>query len=169
MSVASKDAIVDLFMSKVVSRVPPSETVVRAHRQATEAGHHHLMVTAGDDLVGVVCTCDLENAPSDASVSDHMSRDPVTIVAGTALAEAADRMARDDVGCLPVLSEGLVVGVLTRGDVMRATGEDPIGRICASCGERHHVHAPRGGVDFCNDCIDQVEAEQPLRDTGVGD
>lgn len=56
-------------------------------------------------------------------VSDVMSTDVVTIDAGETLAEAARLMKRFGVKRLPVVSEGRVVGMLTRADFLKALAQ----------------------------------------------
>ena len=58
----------------------------------------------------------LQQAPVRAVMSA-----PVRCITATAdLAEAADRMRREKVGCLPVVEGGRVVGMLTEIDVLRS-------------------------------------------------
>jgi IMP dehydrogenase len=52
------------------------------------------------------------------TVGDAMRRDVVTIDADALVAIAAQRMRRHDVGCLPVLEQGLPVGVVTDRDLV---------------------------------------------------
>ena len=60
----------------------------------------------------------------DRSVGEVMSRDPVSIGAGETLASAARTMSRRRLKRLPVVdSDGRLVGLISRGDVLRAAGE----------------------------------------------
>lgn len=55
------------------------------------------------------------------TVGEVMSRDPVTIAPDQPLKEAAQMMHDRSVNRLPVLdAQGLVMGILTRGDIVRA-------------------------------------------------
>lgn len=54
------------------------------------------------------------------TVSDLMTTDVITATADEALHEAAKRMAKDGVSQLPVLENGVYVGMLTRGHVVVA-------------------------------------------------
>jgi chloride channel protein, CIC family len=73
-------------------------------------------------LVGVVTQRDLLSAPPAARVADLLQRAPVTIFADESLRDAADRMALEDVGRLPVLSRdgAKLIGILTRSDLVSA-------------------------------------------------
>jgi len=60
------------------------------------------------------------------TVGDAMRREVVTIDGGAAAALAAQRMRRHDVGCLPVLEEGRLVGMVTDRDlVVRGLADCP--------------------------------------------
>lgn len=52
-------------------------------------------------------------------VKDVMSTEPVTTSADAPLAEAARLMLERKIGCLPVLEDGRLVGILTESDFVR--------------------------------------------------
>lgn len=59
------------------------------------------------------------------TVGEVMSRDPITVSSEKLLREAAQLMHERSVHRLPVLdAEGQVIGILTRGDVIRAMATD---------------------------------------------
>jgi len=99
--------------------VTPSRRCDEADRIAAREGVHRLLVIERDRLVGIVCRCDLERAPSE-QVSAVMTREVAVIDATTTLGEAAAMMRELHVGCLPVARERRLVGIITRGDLMRA-------------------------------------------------
>jgi CBS domain-containing protein len=57
-------------------------------------------------------------------VKEVMTLDPVTIGPGAPLGEAAALMMEKKIGCLPVLEEGRLVGILTEGDFVRLAAAD---------------------------------------------
>lgn len=60
--------------------------------------------------------------------SDLMCRNPETLVPGSTVAEAAQLMRKKNIGVLPIVSAGVVQGVLTDRDIILrciANGEDP--------------------------------------------
>lgn len=60
------------------------------------------------------------------TVGDAMRRELVTIDVGAAASTAAQRMRHHDVGCLPVLERGLLVGMVTDRDlVVRGLADNP--------------------------------------------
>ncbi len=95
----------------------------------------HLPVVDDGDVVGVVTDRDLRLVTSwlhsgpfdaDAAVSEVMSRDPVTAAPRDPVEEAARLMRRRKIGCLPIIDEGKLVGIVTGTDLldalMRMTG-----------------------------------------------
>lgn len=52
-------------------------------------------------------------------VKEAMIEDPVTTTPDTPLAEAARVMVERKLGCLPVVDDGQLVGILTEGDFVR--------------------------------------------------
>lgn len=52
-------------------------------------------------------------------VKDVMTTDPVTVRPDAALAEAARLMLERKIGCLPVVEDGKLVGILTESDFVR--------------------------------------------------
>jgi CBS domain-containing protein len=49
-------------------------------------------------------------------VKEAMVADPITTTPATALSDAAEVMLKNKIGCLPVLDNGKLVGILTEGD-----------------------------------------------------
>jgi hypothetical protein len=89
------------------------------------------------------------------------------------LETAADFMRENRVGCVPVIAEGHILGVVTRSDIRRAgiLIEDPHGEVCAACGSDHHVRPdPRdSGTLFCLECLERARPPRAEEDVGVGD
>jgi CBS domain-containing protein len=57
-------------------------------------------------------------------VKDVMSNDPVTISPDSELADAARLMCERKIGCLPVVEDGELVGILTESDFVRLATRD---------------------------------------------
>ena len=92
-----------------------------ADRRARRLGIRHLLVTRGKDLVGIVCRCDLVPPPAEGEyVVDRMQTELIAVRPDATLRGAADLMRGRAVGCLPVVEDGQLVGVVTRGDLRRA-------------------------------------------------
>lgn len=57
-------------------------------------------------------------------VKEVMSNDPQTISPDAPLREAAERMSHHKLGCLPVIEDGKLVGILTEGDFVKHFARD---------------------------------------------
>jgi acetoin utilization protein AcuB len=103
---------------------------VRAALAALRRGRfRHLPVVAGEELVGVVTAADLEPppaAPVEAAealgarqVAEVMSAGVVAVSPDEPVEAAARLLVEHGVGCLPVLLDDRLVGILTRSDLLR--------------------------------------------------
>jgi acetoin utilization protein AcuB len=77
-------------------------------------------VMEGDRVVGVVTDRDLRNVAPDTRVSTIMSRPVVVVSPRTAMDKAARLLFDRRIGCLPVIEEGKLVGILTQTDAVAA-------------------------------------------------
>lgn len=112
----------------------PEMTAYEAERMMRSARIRHLPVVSNGELCGILSYRDLlefalgrlEGEPRGIealrakSIEALMSRDPVTATSGTTLREAALRMLRHRIGCLPIVEGARVVGLLTESDLIRA-------------------------------------------------
>jgi predicted transcriptional regulator len=150
-------------MTGTVIGVAPGMTVADALALARERGVSHLPVVDQGRALGVLCTCDLEDATLSSDVSAIMHAPPVSVTQEETLAEAATTMASSGVGSLLVLSELQLVGILTRSDIERAgLAEAAFGeRRCSSCGTFHHVRIdPRCGYWMCTACRNRARRHE---------
>lgn len=53
-------------------------------------------------------------------VKDAMTREVVTAMPGDELEDAIQKMVRNDVNRIPIVDKGVLVGIVTRGDILRA-------------------------------------------------
>jgi len=53
-------------------------------------------------------------------VGEIMKRDVITVLPGTPVEEAAKIMVEHNINMLPVVQEGKLIGILTRGDIIKA-------------------------------------------------
>ncbi len=99
--------------------VSPQRSCVESDRLAAAQGVHRLLVLDENRLVGVACRCDLA-AGEVGSVSEVMATEVFVIDPAAGLGEAAAAMSALNIGCLPVVRDGFLVGIVTRGDLRRA-------------------------------------------------
>lgn len=138
------------IMSTPPRFVAPDDTV--AHAMALCQRHRQSGIEVGDaqHLTGVVTREDLDKA-----IGHDLSHAPVKAVASppaatcdesAPLAELQRLLTASSAGRLPVIRDGDVVGVVTRGDVLRALGEAPesVPRRATSAGLRDSLLALDG-------------------------
>jgi tRNA nucleotidyltransferase (CCA-adding enzyme) len=112
------------LMSSPVRTIRPDTTIEQAQRTLFRYGHSGLsVVDQSDRLVGIISRRDLDLAIhhgfSRSPVKGYMSRNLKTILPDTPLPEIQSLMVTYDVGRLPVLESGELIGIVTRTDVLR--------------------------------------------------
>ncbi len=116
--------------------ISPDSTIPDAHEIMARNNIKRLPVVKNGVLVGVVSKEDIAQAsPSKATsfsvgeltyllartkISHVMKKDPVTIGPDALLEEAAILMRTNEVGFLPVVNEGHVVGIITESNIFDA-------------------------------------------------
>jgi acetoin utilization protein AcuB len=123
-------------MTKRPFTISAEESVAAAHHFMEEKNVRHLpVVDKAGKMVGLVTEEDLVKAePSPATllsvweihtlldklqVKDVMVRDVITTSEDTPIEEAAHLMFEHKIGCLPVLRNGQLVGIITESDMFR--------------------------------------------------
>ncbi len=145
------------------------DTVSAALDNAREHSVHHFPVCDGERVVGMVCTCDLQEATLEQPVGDVMRR-AVTMPASRSTADAAVLMRASDVGSVLVTDgRGSPCGIVTRGDL---NGEPRVDAIlkdchCEACGSTHHLQR-YNQRRLCFSCRERA-IEPEAFETGGGD
>ncbi len=124
------------YMTRHPLMVEAELSVVEAQRFMGENNVRHLpVVGAGKRLVGLVTrqrllvdpgrlgsldVWEIARALTGLTVKDVMvkSADVITIDRNATIEEAAHAMVKHRIGCLPVLEEGIVVGIITETDLL---------------------------------------------------
>ena len=114
------------YMSMRVVSVDASDSVYNAADIMIKNGVGCVVVTEYGDLAGIVTKGDiLRNSllklldPKKTTAQLVMTKSPVTIEASASLEDAAKLMTERNVSKLPVLDEGILVGVISASDIMR--------------------------------------------------
>jgi predicted transcriptional regulator len=154
-------------------RVEANVTVKAALALARRHHLRHLLVAMPNGAVGAVCLFHLRSADSAASVADCVC-DPSWIgplPPQLPVEEAVEIMNERAFRCLPVVAGGLVLGVITGGDLRRAgLSEERASPRCSACGTREHVYEERPpGIALCADCAERARPPDELDELGVGD
>jgi len=120
------------LMSSPVRTILPETTIAEAQRILLRYGHSGLsVVDTQRRLVGIISRRDLDIALhhgfSHAPVKGYMTTNLKTITPDTTLPQIEALMVTYDIGRLPVLENGQLVGIVTRTDVLRELHEEDIG------------------------------------------
>jgi len=112
------------LMSYPVRTISPDITLDDAERLMLRYGHGGLTVTDAGRVLGIVSRRDVDRARhhgfGHAPVRGYLGRTVVTITPEAPLPEIERVMIEHNVGRLPVLDDGRLVGIVTRSDVLRA-------------------------------------------------
>jgi CBS domain-containing protein len=123
------------FMTKDVTCLQETDSLLDATMIFVRSTFRHLPILRDKLLVGVVTERDIKQfTPSVLSgispdeynqlmestpLSRVMARDPVTVEPGQSISEAAKTLFTRRVGCLPVVEDGELKGILTTSDLMK--------------------------------------------------
>ncbi|MCC6363380.1 MAG: CBS domain-containing protein [Bryobacterales bacterium] len=107
------------IMRTGVITIGPTETASVAWTTMKRRRIHHLVVVAKAGITGILSERDLHGSDNSGRlVRDLMSRRVVSAGPETTLTEAADLMLARRIGCLPVVDDGRLVGIVTATDVL---------------------------------------------------
>jgi len=124
------------LMTGAVISVDPDTPVLEARQRMVRERIRHLVVLDGAELAGIVTDRDIRlNLPSQATslsvwemnfllnkllVGEVMTRAVITVGPDRDCREAARLMLEHRIGALPVVDRGVVIGIITETDVLRA-------------------------------------------------
>jgi Mg/Co/Ni transporter MgtE len=124
-----------------------------------------LITEDGDQLLGVCCVCDLEQAATGARVRHVMHDERLWVEANADADEALALMESHQVTCLPVLERGRLSGVITLHALQRFGVMGAEEERCSACGSTEHVACVRCGRrrarGLCMDCVRKSEPPEP--------
>jgi acetoin utilization protein AcuB len=135
--------VADAMTARPVT-VAPDATVAAARSAMRRGRFRHLPVVAGAELVGVVAQSDLEVPPGapvevaeslgERPLTEVMSTEPVTVWPDEPVEVAARLLVDNGIGCLPVVADDGLVGILTESDLFSVLlrllgGGEPSSRI----------------------------------------
>lgn len=114
------------WMTRHPEEVDRRDGLEKASRLMRDKGIHHLPVMDGGHLYGIVSSRDLDvvltavGTPTELTVGDVCARSPYTVSPLTPLAEVAQAMMERHLGSAVVVDGGVVVGIFTLTDALRA-------------------------------------------------
>jgi acetoin utilization protein AcuB len=94
-----------------------------------EAGVRHAVVLLGAEIVGVISERDLGGrygglARRNRTVEELMHAEPIVAPPEMSVGDAVHLVREQRIGCLPVVEEGCLVGIVTRSDLLRVLDPD---------------------------------------------
>lgn len=138
------------IMSTDVATIAPDATAREALNLMRSRRIRHLVVVrnGGRDVLGVVSERDLGGRlagrlPPHLAVTEVMSPKPVTAKPTTRVREAANLLRGNVVGCLPVLEEGKLRGIVTISDLLDLLGRGIAKPLVRTARPSLRLHAPR--------------------------
>lgn len=118
------------IMSSPVRVVYSEMTIGEVNKIMERTGHNGLPVIEGNRLVGIVTKKAVDKAMNHGMqnhpVKAIMSSKLIVVDANTPLSKVRQLMVENDIGRIPVLENGILVGIITRTDVMRSSFADAV-------------------------------------------
>jgi Zn-dependent protease/predicted transcriptional regulator len=120
-----QDVTVGSMMSSPVTTVPPTLPVSQVVNMMYASKHLGFPVVERDTLVGIITLADLNRtSPIDRDamqVRDVMSREVIILPPTAPVMDALRIMSSRDIGRIPVVQDGKILGIVTRTDILKVT------------------------------------------------
>ena len=120
---------IEAIMSTNLITLPPSATLAEARSLMHDNRIHHIPVVKGDQLVGLITLTNVLAATDsflrddssrihadEIGIKDAMVTDVATVDINASLRHAALFLEKHKIGCLPVLDDDKLVGIITDTD-----------------------------------------------------
>lgn len=148
------------IMSSPVKTIPVDVTMEEAGKIMLRYGHTGMPVIDGDRLVGIISRRDVDKARihnlAHAPVKGFMSQEVVTVSPDTGVGDIRRIVVEKDIGRVPVLDGGRLVGIVSRTDLLRTMHGDQYP-------EDHAVMYNREDYGLTHNCRDTLEHSLPKR------
>lgn len=120
-----QDVTVGSMMSTPVTTVPSNLPVSQVVDMMYASKHLGFPVMERDTLIGIITLADLNRtSPIDRDamqVRDVMSREVITLPPTAPVIDALRIMSSHDIGRIPVVQDGKILGIVTRTDILKVT------------------------------------------------
>lgn len=114
------------LMTRNVIVIAPQDPLSVAREYFRTNNIHHLLVVDRGKTVGVLSLREVIGKPVDAAVASVMSRDVMTVTPDSSTRDVANAMIGRGHGCVPVVENGNVVGIVTTTDLLRVLSRGPM-------------------------------------------
>ncbi len=112
------------IMSKGVETVTPNMSLQEFIDQALEVQHTGYPVVENGEIMGIITLSDAKKIDksrlSEATVGDVMEKDVIYFSPEDDLNTLWQKMVENDIGRFPIVSNGELVGMITRSDILRS-------------------------------------------------
>jgi len=116
--------IAELMTPKVIF-VAPGDPLSVAREYFRAKNIHHLLVLDRGRIAGVLSVREVIGKPADATVASVMVRNVMTVAPDSSTRDVATAMIGRGHGCVPVVENGRVVGIVTTTDLLRVLSRGP--------------------------------------------
>jgi Zn-dependent protease/CBS domain-containing protein len=120
-----QDVTVGSMMSSPVVTVGPTAPVSQIITMMYSSKHLGFPVIERDTLVGMITLADINKTSSidreAMQVRDIMTRDVITLPPEAPVIDALRIMSAKDIGRIPVVADGKILGIVTRTDILKVT------------------------------------------------
>jgi Zn-dependent protease/predicted transcriptional regulator len=120
-----QDVTVGDMMSSPVTTVPPNLPVSDVITMMYSSKHLGFPVIERDTLVGMITLADVNRTSQidreAMQVRDIMTRDLITLPPAAPVIDALKIMSARDIGRIPIVQDGRILGIVTRTDILKVT------------------------------------------------
>ena len=118
-----KDFTAKDIMSYPVVTIPPDTSIREAFKIMMKYGYGGLCVEENGKLIGIISRRDVEKAINlkltKRKVKSFMSKPVITITPETSISEIERILVKKNIGRVPVVENGKIVGIITRQDTLK--------------------------------------------------
>ena len=111
--------ILDQIMSRSVVTIEARATVIEARELLRKHRIHHLVAVDHGRVVGIVSFRALIGRKDTDRIFEAMSRDFSIATPQTTTRDAAAMMIGRSTGCLPIVEDGRIAGIITTSDLLK--------------------------------------------------
>lgn len=117
------------IMSYGVHTLPPEATVAEASEMMRRYGHEGFPVIKEDKLVGILTRREIDKALhhglNEMPIESYMHKGEISVSPDDSIEKLQQVMIEHDIGQIPVVEEGAIVGIVTRTDLIKLWAKKP--------------------------------------------